>query len=125
MNRRVLVLSLLVCCIPLASSQSACTLTFLTESVPDFTRGQPVQFTFEGVSGTEPYSFAVASGTLPAGLMLNKHGKLTGTPTTVIDTSVMIKLKDAANCSINQTFPIRVVAPRRRPVVAVISARAR
>jgi hypothetical protein len=116
MKRPVLLLLLLVC-VPLASAQASCTLTFLTESVPDFTRGKPVQFTFEGVSGTEPYTFMIASGTLPAGLMLNTHGKLTGTPTTVIDTSVMIKLKDAANCSINQTFPIRVVAPPRRPVV--------
>jgi putative Ig domain-containing protein len=117
MKRPALVLLLLVCCVPLASAQASCTLTFLTESVPDFTRGQPVHFTFEGVSGTEPYTFTIASGTLPAGLMLNMHGKLTGTPTTVIDTTVMIKLKDAANCSINQTFPIRVVAPPRRPVV--------
>lgn len=117
MKRPVLVLLLLVCCVPIASAQASCTLTFLTESLPDFTRGQPVNFQFEGVSGTEPYTFAVASGTLPAGLMLNKHGKLTGTPTTVIDTTVMIKLTDAANCSINQTFPIRVVAPPRRRVV--------
>jgi hypothetical protein len=113
MTRRVLLLLLVVCCVSLASAHSACILTFLTESVPDFTRGHPVQFTFEGVSGTEPYLFSVVSGTLPAGLQLNKHGKLTGTPTAVIDTSVMIKLTDAANCSINQTFPIRVVAPRR------------
>jgi len=117
MKRPALVLLLLVCCVPLASATASCTLTFLTESVPDFTRGHPVQFAFEGVSGTEPYAFSVASGTLPAGLMLNKHGKLTGTPTQVIDTSVMIKLKDAANCSINQTFPIRVVAPPRHIVV--------
>jgi len=116
MKRTALVLLLLVC-VPLASAQASCTLTFLTESLPDFTRGQPVHFTFEGVSGTEPYTFTVASGTLPAGLMLNMHGKLTGTPTTVIDTTVMINLKDAANCSINQTFAIRVVAPPRRPVV--------
>jgi hypothetical protein len=113
----VLLLLLLVCCVPLASASASCTLTFLTESLPDFTRGHPAQFTFQGVSGTEAYTFAVASGTLPAGLMLNQHGKLTGTPTQVIDTSVMIKLKDAANCSINQTFAIRVVAPPRRPVV--------
>lgn len=117
MKRPVLVLLLLVCCVPIASAHASCTLTFLTESVPDFTRGQPVHFMFEGVSGTEPYAFTLAGGTLPAGLMLNKHGKLTGTPTTVIDTTVMIKLTDAANCSINQTFPIRVVAPPRRPVV--------
>jgi ethanolamine ammonia-lyase large subunit len=117
MKRPALVLLLLVCCVPIASAQSNCKLTFLTESVPDFTRGQAVHFMFEGVSGTEPYTFAVTSGTLPTGLQLNTHGKLTGTPTMVIDTTVMIKLTDAANCSINQTFALRVVAPKRHPVV--------
>jgi len=111
MKRLALVLLLLVCCVPLAFGQSSCTLTFLTESVPDFTLGQPVHFTFEGVSGTEPYTFTVAGGTLPAGLHLNNHGKLTGNPSEVIDTTVLINLTDAAGCQINQAFPIRVVAP--------------
>ena len=113
MKRRVLVLLLLVCCIPLASAQSACTVTFLTESLPDFLRGQPVQFKFEGVSGTKPYAFSVVSGALPAGLQLNRNGKLTGTPTEVTDTTVFIKLKDATGCAITQAFAIRVVASNR------------
>jgi hypothetical protein len=111
MKRLALVLLLLVCCVPLASAQSTCTLTFLTESLPDFTLGSPVHFQFEGVSGTEPYTFTVAGGTLPTGLHLNKNGKLTGNPSEIIDTTVLINLTDAAGCQINQAFPIRVVAP--------------
>jgi hypothetical protein len=111
MKRLALVLLLLVCCVPLASAQSTCTLTFQTESLPDFTLGNPVHFQFEGVSGTEPYTFTVVGGALPAGLHLNKHGRLSGNPTELIDTTVLINLTDAAGCQINQAFPVRVVAP--------------
>jgi hypothetical protein len=108
MKRLALVLLLLVCCVPLASAQSDCLLTFQTESLPDFTLGQPVHFQFEGVSGTEPYTFTLVGGTLPAGLHLNKHGKLTGVPTELTDTVILINLTDAAGCQINQAFTIRV-----------------
>ncbi|MEA2237323.1 MAG: hypothetical protein QOC81_2047 [Thermoanaerobaculia bacterium] len=111
MKRLALVLFLLVCCVPLASAQSTCTLTFQTESLPDFTLGDSVHFQFEGVSGTEPYTFNVVGGMLPTGLHLNNHGKLTGHPSEIIDTTVLINLTDAAGCQINQAFPVRVVAP--------------
>jgi hypothetical protein len=111
MKRLALVLLLLVCCVPLASAQSTCTLTFLTESVPDFPAGHPVHFQFEGVSGTEPYTFTLVAGTLPAGLHLHKNGKLTGNSSEITDTTVIINLTDAAGCQINQAFPIRVVTP--------------
>jgi hypothetical protein len=107
MKRLALVLLLLVCCVPLASAQSTCTLTFLTESLPDFPFGQPANFTIEGVSGTEPYTFTIVQGTLPAGLHLNKHGKITGVPTEGADTIVIVNLSDAAGCQINQAFPVR------------------
>jgi len=111
MKRFALVLLLLVCCVPLASAQSTCLLTFQTETLPDAHLGQPENFQFEGVSGTEPYTFTIVDGTLPAGLHLNKHGKLTGVPTELADTTVIINLTDAAGCQINQAFPIRVVTP--------------
>src|ERR1043166_2929420 len=80
MKRLALVLLLLVCCVSLASAQSTCTLTFLTESLPGFVVGQPAHFQIEGVSGTEPYTFTLVGGVFPAGLHLNKHGKILGTP---------------------------------------------
>jgi hypothetical protein len=111
MKRIALVLLLLVCCVPLASAQSTCTLTFQTETIPDFVLGQPVHFTIEGVSGTEPYTFTIVDGTLPAGLHMNSHGKITGKPTEIADVTVLINLTDAAGCMINQAFPVRVTMP--------------
>jgi hypothetical protein len=111
MKRLALVLLLLVCCVPLASAQSTCLLTYQTESIPQFTVGTPVQFQIEGVSGTEPYTFTVVDGAFPAGIHMNKHGKITGNAAEVVDTTVIINLTDAAGCQINQAFAVRSVAP--------------
>jgi hypothetical protein len=111
MKRLALVLLLLVCCVPLASAQSTCTLTFQTESLPDFAVGQPAHFQLEGVSGTEPYTFTIVSGTLPAGLHMNKHGKITGVPSEATDTVIIVNLTDAAGCQINQAFEVRTTIP--------------
>jgi hypothetical protein len=86
-------------------------LTFQTESLPDFFVGQPANFTIEGVSGTEPYTFTIVDGTLPAGLHMNKHGKITGVPTEVADVTIIVNLTDAAGCQINQAFAVRTVTP--------------
>ena len=43
------------------------TLTFLTESLPDFTLGQPVHFDLEASGGTLGYTFAVTGDALPPG----------------------------------------------------------
>jgi len=111
MKRLALVLLLLVCCVPLASAQSTCTLTFATESLPGFVVGQPSNFQIEGVSGTEPYTFTLVDSSLPAGMHLNKHGKITGTPSEVSDTTIFVSLTDAAGCEITQAFAVRVNAP--------------
>jgi hypothetical protein len=92
-----------------AFGQTGCTLTFITESVPDFPIGQPVHFDFEVCCGTAPYQFQVVDGTLEAGLHLTTSGGLRGKPTELGDNTVYIKVTDAAGCTLTQAFPIRVV----------------
>ncbi len=86
------------------------TLTFITESLPDFTRNTPVSFQIEAVGGTPPYTFEITQGSLPAGLGFSSTGQITGTPTLVADTTVFVKLSDAANDSLTQAFAVRVEA---------------
>ena len=85
------------------------TLTFLTESLPDFALRQPVHFDLEASGGTPGYTFTVTGGTLPAGIHLTSNGKLRGKPTEVIDTTVFITVTDSNGCSLTQAFAIRVV----------------
>ncbi|MBV9558747.1 MAG: putative Ig domain-containing protein [Pseudolabrys sp.] len=49
--------------------------------LPNGTRGTAYGATFTASGGTGPYTFAVSSGALPAGLSLASNGALSGTPT--------------------------------------------
>jgi hypothetical protein len=85
------------------------TLTFITESLPDFTQNTPASFQIEAVGGTPPYNFQITHGALPPGLSLSQPGVITGTPTQVADTTAFVRLSDAANVSVTQAFAARVV----------------
>lgn len=87
------------------------TLTFLTESLPDFHLGQPANFQIEAIGGTPPYRFEITGGALPAGLKFKKDGTIKGVPTELADTTIFVKLTDSAGCTLTQAFAVRVVSP--------------
>lgn len=87
------------------------TLTFITESLPDFHVGVPASFHFEVSGGTPPYSFEITQGTLPRGLTFGPRGRISGTARREADTTVFFKVKDHAGASLTQAFPVRVVTP--------------
>ena len=92
-----------------ASAFAQCeTLTFLTESVPTFQVNAPVNFQFDVIGGTAPYTFSIYDGALPDGLRLTSRGRILGKATQVSDTTVFIQLTDAEGCSLVQAFAIRV-----------------
>ena len=75
--------------------------------------------TLTASGGTAPYTWAVTSGTLPAGLALNKNtGAITGKPTSAgTPPAFTIGVTDAANASVAKAFTMAIV-----PVVAVTTA---
>lgn len=87
------------------------TLTFITESIPDFTVGVAKQVDLEVSGGTPPYLFEITQGTLPRGLTLSKKGRISGVARRPADTTVFIKVTDHAHASLTQAFAVRVVAP--------------
>ena len=87
------------------------TLTFITESQPDFHRGVPANFQIEVSGGTPPYSFEITQGTLPRALTLSTKGKISGVPRRVADTTVFVKVTDKVQASRTQAFAVRVEAP--------------
>lgn len=96
--------------INVAENISQCSLTFITESLPDFPLGVPANFTIEACCGTPPYHFELVQGTLPEGLHLNKNGKINGKPREEADTTIFVKVTDNAGCSLTQAFQVRVVS---------------
>jgi hypothetical protein len=106
-----LALFVLLCSFSAYAQCTTSTLTFLNESVPAMFVGQPVNFQFEAVGGTPPYTFEVLEefGPLPAGLHLTQKGKLIGVPREeTIGTTVFIRLSDAEGCVVNQAFNLEI-----------------
>ena len=55
--------------------------TITTTSLPGGTVGTAYSATLATTNGVAPYTWALASGSLPAGVSLASNGTITGTPT--------------------------------------------
>lgn len=80
---------------------------------PDGEVGTAYTFTYTVSGGLAPYSFFVASGSLPSGLSLNAStGTISGTPTAVQSTAFTIQVRDSQSpyASANQYDTVNVQA---------------
>jgi hypothetical protein len=93
----------------MAETKTKSTLTFITESLPTFFVGVPVNFTVQAVGGVQPYTFRVTKGSLSP-LTLGRNGVITGTPSNPTNTTVIISVSDAAKppATVNQAFEVEV-----------------
>ncbi len=69
---------------------------------------QPMSLLFDATGGTEPYTFALDSGTLPLGTELNAQGNLFGTPTAAATYTFVIRVTDAIGTSSTKEFTLLV-----------------
>ena len=73
------------------------------------TQGQPFSQTFTASGGSSPYSYSLASGTLPAGLSLSPSGVLSGMPTQTGSFSLSVQVTDANGCAgVGGTYTLTV-----------------
>ena len=77
-----------------AAAAQSFTLTLQPNTIPSGTNGQAYSQLITAVGGNAPYTFAVTSGTLPTGLILDTNGLLHGTPTTPSSGSFTITATD-------------------------------
>jgi Putative Ig domain len=88
---------------------SAGTLAITTSSLSSGTINTPYNALLSANGGISPYSWTIASGTLPTGLSLDPHfGLISGTPGAAGITSVTIKVTDVQNDTATQTLMLTI-----------------
>ena len=68
----------------------------ISNTPPSATQGTAYTFQFAAAGGTPPYTFALGSGALPAGLTLASDGTISGTPTTTQTASFTVTVTDSS-----------------------------
>ncbi|MFH2137589.1 MAG: putative Ig domain-containing protein, partial [Candidatus Omnitrophota bacterium] len=87
-------------------------LSILTSSLSDGTISSAYTQTLSATGGTSPYTWAVTSGSLPSGLVLNAStGVISGTPTTQVTSNFTVQVTDAALDTQPKALSITVNAP--------------
>jgi hypothetical protein len=82
-----------------------------TNSVlPGATLNQTYNFALTGAAGTSPYTFELASGTLPANINLNSSGVLSGPPTASGDFTFTVRITDSSFNQATKQFTLNVTA---------------
>ncbi len=85
-------------------------LAITTSSLPPGTVGVPYSQTVAATGGVTPYSWSIASGSLPPGVNLSGAGLVSGTPTANGSFAVTLRVTDAASQSATQTLTLQVGA---------------
>ncbi len=78
-----------------------------TTSLPPATAGTAYSATLFAIGGTAPYSWSLASGTLPTGItLLQSSGSLSGTTSQTGQFSFTVQVVDSSSTKLNATQPL-------------------
>jgi hypothetical protein len=77
-----------------------------TETLPDPKFGVAYSATLAAEAGTAPYTWAIQSGNLPAGLSLSTDGIISGTPTEAAVTTVTVEVSDSGGDMASKQFTL-------------------
>jgi hypothetical protein len=72
-------------------------LVILTESIPEYDEGTPIDFALSAAGGDAPYGWFIIAGAPPAGVDLTSSGVLRGTPTEVGPFPMTFRVVDTAS----------------------------
>lgn len=101
------------------SSVESAPLAIVTDAVPDIEVGATYGFALKA-TGSGPFTWSVAEGSLPTGITLSSSGQLSGTCVTEQVTMLTVRVRDAANFEQTRAFELRA---SRTPAPFVVSAK--
>ncbi len=103
-------------------------LSITTTSLPQGQQGVSYNASLSATGGTPPYTWSLASGSLPSGLSLSSAGQISGLPSAAGTSSFTVAVTDSNNLSAQQGLTITVTAggnydgPAELPRVTVSSS---
>ena len=86
-----------------------------TTELPPAELNTPYMATLEAVGGTPPYTWSLASGSLPPGLSLSSDGTITGTPTATGTFTFSLEVVDSLGASARITQSLEVTVETNVP----------
>ncbi|QQE79540.1 InlB B-repeat-containing protein [Alicyclobacillus sp. SO9] len=86
----------------------------MSSTLPNVLQGTPYDQELQGTGGLSPYTFTIASGSLPNGLTLQSDGSLVGTPQQSGTFHFTVQIKDHAGTTTTKSVSLYVIptAPR-------------
>lgn len=106
----VVVLLLAVVMLPGVPVHAGEALAITTTSLPEGVISAGYTAGVAATGGTAPYTFSIATGSLPNGLSMDETGAITGTPTVFGTSNFTVKVTDDTNASAVAALSIRVRA---------------
>jgi hypothetical protein len=103
--------SVLVSCATGTPPPTCPAITLNPPALPNGTVGVVYSQQITGTGGTAPYTFAVTSGALPAGLSMPFGGLVSGTPTTAATSNFTVRGTDALGCTAVVTYATAITTP--------------
>ena len=81
-----------------------------TSTLPNGNAGVSYSQSLSASGGTPPYTWTVASGSLPSGLSLSTGGAITGTPAAAGTASFTVQVKDATGVTATKALALTIIS---------------